>query len=101
MGHTSLLYLQSEYFDVVKLDGTLTRNILTNMTNQKIVESVIELGKELNIDVIAEYVETEEQRELLERLGCTCYQGYLYSRPVELPLFIDFIKNNLIKGEKK
>ena len=94
MGHTSLLYLQLEYFDVVKLDGSLTRPILSSKTSQKIIESVIELGKDLNFDVIAEYVETKEQQKVLEQLGCTCYQGYLYSKPVLLDEFIAFIQKN-------
>ena len=92
MGHTSLLYLQSDYFDIVKLDGSLTRPLLASKTNQKIVASIVELGNELNIDVIAEYVETKEQQKMLEKLGCTCYQGYLYSKPVVLDEFIDYMK---------
>lgn len=91
MGHTSLLYLQSEYFDVVKLDGSLTRPLLTSTTNQKIVRSIIELGDELGVKVIAEYVEDKEQKDLLEKLGCNCYQGYLYSKPVELEQFITYM----------
>lgn len=91
MGHTSLLYLQSNYFDIVKLDGSLTRNLLTNPTNQKIVASIAELGNELNIGLIAEYVETEKQRQVLENLGCRCYQGYLYSKPISLQEFIQYI----------
>lgn len=47
MGHTSLLYLQSNYFDIVKLDGVITRPLLKNKTNQKIVASIVELGNEL------------------------------------------------------
>ena len=88
MGHTSLLYLQSNYFDVVKLDGSLVKNLLKNTTNQKIVKSVVELADTLDVKVIAEYVETEEQRDLLSSLGCKWYQGYLYSKPVELKEFI-------------
>lgn len=90
MGHTSLLYLQSNYFGIVKLDGSLVRTILENKTNQKIVASIVELGKELGVGVIAEYVETKEQQELLEKMGCTCYQGYLYSKPIPLEAFIRY-----------
>lgn len=92
MGHTSLLYLQSNYFDVVKLDGSLVRNLLSNETNQKIIASVVELGQELGVDVIAEYVETKEQQEMLYRLGCKQYQGYMYSKPITLTEFIAYIK---------
>ncbi|MBQ4530116.1 MAG: PTS sugar transporter subunit IIC/EAL domain-containing protein [Lachnospiraceae bacterium] len=92
MGHTSLIYLQSNYFDVVKLDGSLVRNILKNPTDQKIVASVVELGEKLGVKVIAEYVETEEQRDKLKELGCFWYQGYLYSKPVQLDEFIVWLK---------
>ena len=61
MGHTSIVYLQSNYFDVVKLDGSLVKNILENSTDQKIVASVVELGEKLGVKVIAEYVETEAE----------------------------------------
>ena len=94
MGHTSLIYLQSNYFGVVKLDGSLVKNILENETNQKIVSSIVELGKELNIKVIAEYVETEKQRDLLKALGCHWYQGYLYSKPIPLDDFIQCMKEH-------
>ena len=69
MGHTSIVYLQSNYFDVVKLDGSLVNTILENSTDQKIVASVVELGEKLGVKVIAEYVETEEQRDKLKELG--------------------------------
>ena len=91
MGHTSLLYLQSSYFGIVKLDGSLIRDLPDNETNQKIVSSIVQLGKELGVGIIAEYVETEEIQKLLESLGCNNYQGYLYSKPVPVDEFITFI----------
>lgn len=92
MGHTSLVYLQLNYFDVVKLDGSLVKNILENSTDQKIVASVIELGEKLGVKVLAEFVETEEQRDKLKELGCFWYQGYLYSKPLPLKEFIVWLK---------
>lgn len=94
MGHTSLIYLQSEYFDVVKLDGSLVRDIINKTTNQKIVASVIELAKKLNVKVIAEYVETQEECDLLKELGCDWYQGYLFGKPMPLEEFIEKNKAN-------
>ena len=94
MGHTSLIYLQSNYFKVVKLDGSLVKNLLESKTSQKIVASIVELGKELDVQVIAECVETEEQKEKLLELGCRWYQGYLYSKPVSLEEFICFLKKH-------
>ena len=92
MGHTSLIYLQSNYFGVVKLDGSLVKNIEGNKTNQKIVSSIVELGNQLDVKIIAECVETDEQREHLQNLGCTWYQGYYFSKPVELDTFIAYMK---------
>lgn len=91
MGHTSIMYLQSNYFGVVKLDGSLIRNLLDSDTDQKIVASVIELGEKLGVKVIAEFVETKEQRDLLKSLGCTWYQGYLYSKPISIDEFLEWI----------
>ena len=100
MGHTSLVYLQSNYFDVVKLDGSLVWDILENTTDQKIVASVVELGQKLDVDVIAEYVETNTQKEKLLELGCKRYQGYLFSKPVPLEAFISYLKEHSDKYEK-
>ncbi len=94
MGHTSLIYLQSEYFDVVKLDGSLVRNIDKKETNQKIVASVIELARKLNIKVVAEVVETEEECCNLKAMGCDWYQGYLFGKPMPLEEFIRSMKEN-------
>ncbi|MBU5430537.1 EAL domain-containing protein [Kineothrix sp. MSJ-39] len=92
MGHTSLMYLQTNYFDVVKLDGALTRDVLTNERNSDIIASIVYLGKSLHFKIIAEYVETEEQRDKLKELGCDAFQGYLYSKPLELDELIGWLK---------
>lgn len=94
MGRTSLLYLQMNQFDMVKLDASLTQTVLTQQTNCEIISSVVELGRKLNVAVIAECVETAEQEERLVELGCDWFQGYLFSRPLTLENFIQFLKEN-------
>ena len=94
MGHTSLVYLQTNYFDVVKLDGSLTRDVLTNNRNKNIIESIVNLGKSLNFETVAEYVETQEQKDRLAELGCDIFQGYLYSKPIPLEEFIAWMKEH-------
>lgn len=84
MGHTSLTYLQTSHFGVVKLDGSLTRDVLENSRNQNIIAAITELGKSLHFDTVAEYVESDAQRDKLLELGCNGFQGYLYSKPVSL-----------------
>lgn len=80
MGHTAISYLQNNIFDYVKLDGSLIKNI-DNERSTNIIKSIIDLGNKLNFKVIAEFVETEEQRQKLENLGCFIYQGYLFHKP--------------------
>jgi EAL domain-containing protein (putative c-di-GMP-specific phosphodiesterase class I) len=67
------------------------KKILDNETNQKIIASIVELGNELGIKVIAEYVETKEEWQMLKDLGCFCYQGFLFSKPIGLDEFIQYI----------
>lgn len=92
MGHTSLVYLQTNYFDVVKLDGSLTRDILHNETNRDIIASIVYLSKSLKFKIIAEYVEDQAQRDALKELGCDAFQGYLYSKPIKLDALIAWVK---------
>ena len=83
MGHTSLQYLQHNQFDLVKLDGNLVRSILTNNRTKEIINSIVFLSQSLDFKVLAEFVETMEQKEALEQIGCLLYQGYLFSPAVD------------------
>lgn len=94
MGHTSLVYLQSNHFGVVKLDGSLVRDISENKTNQDIVSSIVDLGEKLNVRILAEFVEGEKQRDKLLELGCKWYQGYFYNRPLPLDEFETYMKEH-------
>ena len=94
MGHTSLLYLQTNYFSVVKLDGALTKDVLENERNQDIIAAITELGKSLHFETIAEYVETKEQKDLLAALGCNAFQGYYCSRPIPAAELILWMKQH-------
>ena len=84
MGSTSLNYLKNSMFDIIKLDGSLIKGLQTHQNCREIVSSIVSLSKSLDLTVIAEYVETEEEREILHEIGCDCYQGYLYSPAVFL-----------------
>lgn len=83
MGHTSLQYLQHNQFDIVKLDGNLVKSLLNNERTKEIINSIVYLSHSLDFKVLAEFVETEEQRNALEQIGCLLYQGYLYSPAVD------------------
>ena len=84
MGNTSIKYLQGGQFETVKLDGEIVRNMLQNQRSLEIVASIVALSHSLHFKVIAEFVENEQIRRTLEDIGCTNYQGYLFSPAVPL-----------------
>lgn len=92
MGHTSLKYLQSELFDMVKLDGALVREMQTNPRCEEIVASIVRLSHSLNFSVLAEQIETVEQRDRLKQIGCCQYQGYLYSPAIPRQKLMERLK---------
>ncbi len=94
MGHTSLKYLKTQCFDGIKLDASITKNIKNDHISQEIIASLADLGKRLDIGIIAEYVEDESQKEVLKSLGCGLYQGYLYSKPIEAEDFLHYINEH-------
>jgi EAL domain-containing protein (putative c-di-GMP-specific phosphodiesterase class I) len=70
--------------EIVKLDMSLVRRVDEHKTRQKVVKSMITLAKEMGIQVVAEGVETEAERDTLKALGCDLLQGYLFARPERL-----------------
>ena len=89
MGHTSLQYLQYNQFDMVKLDGNLVRSILENERTKEIINSIVYLSQSLGFKVLAEFVETNEQKNALESIGVKLYQGYLYSPAIDKNAFVN------------
>ena len=73
--------------DQLKIDRSFIRDILKEESSAAIAQSIISLSRAMGLPVIAEGVETEEQREFLTRLGCHAFQGYLFSRPIPLDDF--------------
>ncbi len=83
-GYSSLFYLKQLPINQLKIDQSFVREILHNSNDQAIAEAIITMAKAMQLDVIAEGVETYAQREKLLQMGCHCYQGYLFSRPLPL-----------------
>ena len=82
MGHTSLLHLRRFAIDVIKIDGSLTRDVLHSATNGDIIRAIAALGQARDIAIVAEFVETAAQKQALANLGCHVFQGYYYSPPL-------------------
>lgn len=86
-GYSSLSYLKRLPFDQLKIDRSFVRDLRDDLGSQAIAQTVISLGSALHLDVLAEGVETEDQRKQLEEFGCHSFQGYLFGRPVPLEEF--------------
>lgn len=82
-GYASFRYIQLLPLQIIKIDQTFTNSLLHSDRQQQLVNGMIQLGKSMNLTVIAEGVETEEQKTLLESFDCDVIQGYFISKPVE------------------
>jgi predicted signal transduction protein with EAL and GGDEF domain len=82
-GYSSLSYLRRFALDILKIDRSFVSEMLNNSESQEIVKTILNLGKNLGMEVVAEGVETAEQVSLLRSLGCEFAQGYFFSKPLD------------------
>jgi diguanylate cyclase (GGDEF)-like protein len=86
-GYSSLSSLQKLDFDYIKIDGAFVVSLLSNPVDQKVIKLVAEIGRELGMKTIAEYVQGADSLALLEELGVDMAQGYFVGRPAKIPRF--------------
>ena len=84
-GYSSFSYLQKLHFDFIKIDGAFVKDLPDNPVDQKMIRLIAEVGREANMQIVAEYVQNAETFALLGELGVDLAQGHFVGRPVKKP----------------
>ncbi|MGB6875961.1 MAG: EAL domain-containing protein [Candidatus Acidiferrales bacterium] len=98
-GYSSLSYLQQFPLDVLKIDRTFIDRISANLKDTAIIRAIIDMARSFNLQVIAEGIETQEQRTYLQAQHCAEGQGYLFSRPMMPGEFAHLVKAGLTNAD--
>ena len=90
-GYSSLSALQQFPISTLKIDKSFVLNIATNPDDATIVDTIIQMGRNLNMDVVAEGVEDEDQLSFLQKLGCSYVQGLLFGDPMSADNYLELL----------
>jgi len=93
-GYSSLSMLKDLPVDVLKIDMAFVQEVDKSSRAGAILESIVELGKHLRMEVVVEGVETQEQVDFLAKIGCHHIQGYYFSKPLEKDVFMGLVKRS-------
>ncbi|TPW14367.1 MAG: hypothetical protein FD130_1381, partial [Halothiobacillaceae bacterium] len=93
-GYSSLSYLRKLPIDHLKIDRNFVADISEDKEDETIISAIIAMGKNLNIDIVAEGIETANQLKFLQLLHCEMGQGYLFSKPIPAADFERFAREN-------
>ncbi|UCE70879.1 MAG: EAL domain-containing protein, partial [Nitrospiraceae bacterium] len=103
-GYSSLSYLHKFPVDVLKIDRSFVQRIGFNDENMEIIKAIVMLAHSMNMEIIAEGVETDDQIAFLKSLKCEYVQGYLFSRPLDhegIEKFMKLTRLDLVQYSKK
>ena len=95
-GYSSLSYLRRFPIDTLKIDQSFVADIAMADGDAKLVNAIIAIGRSLDLRVVAEGIETLEQRNHLQTQGCTEGQGFYFGRPVAADIYADVLRDSLI-----
>jgi EAL domain-containing protein (putative c-di-GMP-specific phosphodiesterase class I) len=92
-GYSSLNYLKRLPLQQLKIDASFVRDLVTDANDASITQTIITLGSSMDLEVIAEGVENQTQKDLLARQGCQYFQGYLFGRPQAVDLLTERLQD--------
>jgi EAL domain-containing protein (putative c-di-GMP-specific phosphodiesterase class I) len=92
-GYSSLSYLRKLPIDTLKIDRSFVRDMYEGSDDEAIVAAIAALSRALHLRVIAEGVETQAQADLLKTHGCCLMQGYLFSKPMPIAAFDEYVSH--------
>lgn len=93
-GHSSIQYLMDLPIDILKIDKSFILNLFEQSQNKILVETMLFMAHQLDLEVVAEGIETGEHRDFLVNNGCNYLQGFLWTEPLDLDSCIDFFRNH-------
>ncbi len=94
-GYSSLSQIQKLPLDKIKVDGSFVRDLASSEASRKIISSVSALSRDLSLSCVVEGVETQEQLDILQGIGCSLIQGYFFSKPMREDQVQDFLDRQL------
>jgi EAL domain-containing protein (putative c-di-GMP-specific phosphodiesterase class I) len=92
-GYSSLGYLSRYPVDKIKIDRSFVSNLGVDPEAEAVIRAIVKLSKALNLNIVAEGVETRAQKNILRQTGCNIIQGFLFSKPVAAIAIDDMMKN--------
>ena len=100
-GYSSLSYLKNWRVDALKIDRSFVRDLVTDSSDLAIVSAIIAIARHLNIQVIAEGIEAYQQADILQKLGCTIGQGFLFAKPMPAEECRVLLGDNTVEPEEE
>ncbi|WP_243978541.1 putative bifunctional diguanylate cyclase/phosphodiesterase [Vibrio natriegens] len=97
-GYSSLNYIHNYPIDIIKIDATFVRNMLSNKTSEQVVLLIVQLSQLLNVNLIAEGVEDKNASDKLIEMGCNYIQGYFYAKPSRVSEMLTLINKRQVKS---
>ncbi|RKZ36901.1 MAG: PAS domain S-box protein, partial [Gammaproteobacteria bacterium] len=100
-GYSSLSYLKRFPVDTLKIDRSFVRDVINDADDEALIRAIVAMAHSLKVKVVAEGIETREQREFLQGLGCEYGQGFFFAHPLEIDAFEKYLRDSVARAEQR